>query len=176
MLERKLIEDCRAMYTLAGIFFENQEKPPNSVRVKYTFRIPYSESCSSTCSCWKTSCNINCDPGYCCFEREFIWGRLPMYVQDSIFRELTMCSLVVGGLKEKHMTVPFNLTEATESSTDDNMCSGFSFPCSWCSGKAILKSDIVGTEQVLDSALKIRSKESTLDRALLTLTAKVSAY
>ena len=189
ILERQLVEDCTTIYTLAGIFFENQEKPPNSVKVKYIIQIPYNNQCGSECPCWIKECNRtehHCDPGHCCIVREMLWGRLPMYVQDSIFRQLSMCSLVVGGLKEKSITISFNITDdmlssggpqhsttTTTSSSSSSECFGSEFPCSWCYAAPELSGNIVESELVTDTVFTIARSMSPLDKALLTLTAKV---
>ena len=56
ILEKQLINDCSTIYTLAGIFYENQEKPPNAVKVTYKIQIPDNSQCRSECSCWKLRC------------------------------------------------------------------------------------------------------------------------
>ena len=178
ILEKQLINDCSTIYTLAGIFYENQEKPPNAVKVTYKIQIPDNSQCRSECSCWKDACSIeHCDPGNCCFEKVMLWGRIPMYVQDSIFRQLSMCSLVVGGVKEKSITIFLNITDdALLSDSSSSDCYGSQFPCSWCSVgmPEHLSANAIQSQLGIDTVITIAKSTSPLDTALLTLTAKVS--
>ncbi len=178
ILEKLLINDCKTMLTLSGIFFEDQQTPPNTVKVTYKIQIPETFSCSSECPCWKKQCSANCDPGYCCFERDILWGRIPMYVQDTIFRELTMCSLVVGGFKEQSITISLNVTNEendVQNNDGENECTQLlNFPCSWCHTHPSMFLSFVNSKLWMDSTITIRPPYSPVDRALLSITAKVS--
>ena len=115
----------------------------------------------------------NCPSDYCCIERDFLWGRVPLNVQESVFRELTMCSLIVGGLKEKAITIVLNVSNETGNQRS-NQCLGSVFPCSWCYKGSLLNTGIQKTELWIDNAFTLKTSVSPLDKALLTLTAKVS--
>ena len=103
-----------------------------------------------------------------------------MYVQDSIFRELTMCSLVVGGFKEQSITISLNVTNEEntgQSIEDENECTQLlNFPCSWCHTKPSMILGFVQSDLWLDSAITISPPNSPVDRALLSITAKVSMH
>ena len=175
LLEDQLVQDCRTLHELSGLFFENQEKPPQSLKVKYTIQIPYDSQCSSVCSCWEKACSRyskECPENYCCIEKDFLWGRIPMYVQDSIYRELSMCRLVIGGLEEKQISINFNVTDVNI----DCVTVESSFPCGWCHKSVLFTSDYKLSSFGLDSTFTIVPSMTPLDKALSTLTAKVCIY
>lgn len=201
IVEDHIISDCKVLAGLAGIFFDDQQKPPNSVRVVYKLRIPYDIGCGSACPCWKEYCNkdatgasSDCEPGYCCIEKVFLWGRIPTYVQDNIFRHLTMCNLVVGGIKERVVTIPLNISKISTAghtddttadqlgtplqTTDTDTCSAAeaTIPCSWChhKGSSPITGTVLHAEHFLDTLFSVSQSITPLDRALLSVTAKVS--
>ena len=169
ILHRILSSDFNSMGKLAGAFFEDQPRPPNSVQVAYLIQVPYKSvdsQCISECSCWKDACNnTDCEPGYCCFERDFLWGRRPMYIRDSIFRQLSMCGFVIGGINEIIISIPLNMSDESADILC-SMCHDGADKMSVTVAKASL-----GTDTVIQFG---QPSSSPLDRALQSLTEKVS--
>ena len=170
ILERSLVRDDLTLARLSGVFFQDQQRPPHSVWVTYRIQVPYNSQCISECSCWKDACNsTDCEPGYCCFERDFLWGRKPMYIQDSIFRQLTMCGFVIGGIKEKTISIPLNISNESWG----GQCSLCQKPSDGNGGLNVgisFRSQKLGTDSLIAVWIEFMSP---LDQALLTITAKV---
>lgn len=173
IVEHQIINDCNTILKLSGIFFADQQKPPNSVKVTYKLQFPYDSQCESVCPCWKTQCTDHCTPDHCCIERQFLWGRIPNYAQDSIFRDLTMCNLIVGGVKEKSITINLNVSSTSVSPSLSQCADNGSMPCSWCYDSAVLKGSVTRSSFGLDTLLSMSPRTTPMERALMSVTAKV---
>ena len=177
ILENALAGDCVALRRLAGAFFTNQERPPHSVRVKYILCIPLNKNCSANdgCNCWSSdNCSPNssiCPASSCHVEREFLWGRIPLIVEDNIYRTLNVCPFMIGGNTEKRVSINFTLSGSEEDVL--NCITTKQFPCSWCSTSSLYQFDYVSSTNRIDDIATFAQKYSTLDQALFTLTEKV---
>lgn len=180
MLEDALAGDCVSLRKLARAFFTNQERPPHSVRVKYNLCIPLNENCTNNdCHCWSSKhCNLNssiCPENSCHVKKEFLWGRIPLIVEDNIYRTLSVCPFMIGGNTEKRVTINFTFSTSIETGSRENDCSTTKeFPCSWCMG---ITDDYhfkyVSSTNIIDDIATIAQEYSALDQALFTLTEKV---
>ena len=179
ILENALANEPTSLRKLAGVFYSDQEKPPHSVRVLYTIQIPYNTNCSTVCTCWekvcKTNDNVTCPEGFCCFEKLFLWARIPLLAHDDIYRTLEICPFIVGGLKEKEVSITLKLDNSVTANSHIHVNSN-DFPCAWCDENAYSEQLIHNQHlsNTLDHAFTLRSDQSPLEIALITVTAKVS--
>lgn len=179
ILENSLASDCVTLRKLAGVFFASQERPPHSVRITYSLCIPYNRDCDS-CehNCWSEGVCGNttlCPSGYCYVQREFLWGRIPLIVQDNIYRTLNICPFMIGGNTEKKIEINFTFTAPEEEEGGDqiNCVTTKQFPCNWCMGDSHYRWHYDPGLNTIDDIATIARYYSALDKALLTLTEKV---
>lgn len=178
ILENALANDCIALRKLSGIFFSNQERPPHSVMVDYSINIPIDEDCKSHCSCWNDICSTSgetCPLGYCCIEKKFLWGRIPLLVEDEIYRTLEICPFMLGGDTQKNITINLTLNNTSNKSDEINCITQRNFPCGWCieyNAAGYTGQYKKGTNG-LDGVGLYAERLSPLDKALTTLTEKV---
>lgn len=182
ILENALANDCIALRKLSGTFFSSQERPALSVKVDYTINIPIDEDCKSHCSCWNDICSTSsetCPAGYCCIKKKFLWGRIPLLVEDEIYRTLAICPFMLGSNIKKDIAINLTLNNTSNKSDEINCITQRKFPCGWC----IEYNDYTGytgyTGQYkkgtnsLDDVGLYAERPSPLDKALTTLTEKV---
>ena len=178
ILEDSLSNNCAALQNLSTVFFASQKNLPHSVKVHYILHVPIRNDCGSDCSCWnQENCNNNtgnCPDGYCCIEKHFLWGRVPLVVLDDIYRAMTKCPFIIGSSSERFVTIKLILNQ---TGTSDIICNTVSeFPCAWCRHyyQNVLNHD---GGNFLDSVLKIPVAQDyvtpSIDMALITLTEKV---
>lgn len=180
LLQKSLSSNWRALQNLSKAFFAVQEHPPHSVKVHYLIQIPINKECEG-CNCWNNaSCNSTgtCPDGYCCIVKDFLWGRVPMVVQDDIYRAMTICPFIIGSSTERSVAIKLTLSDQNGMNCDDGVICG-SFPCAWCSNNfnvPMFRNDLYDGE-FFDFVLKMPTlKEYTtpsIDIALITLTEKV---
>lgn len=183
ILEDSLSKDCMTLRKLAGIFFDTQERPPHSVRITYSLCIPYNTQCDGCqYNCWSndmciTNDNSTCPEGHCYVKREFLWGRVPLIVQDNIYRTLNICPFMIGGNTEKYININFTLITPQPNKGEEsiiNCVTTKQFPCNWCMGNNRYKWEYFSDINSFDDIGTVAQYYSTLDKALVTVTEKVS--
>ena len=171
LLQYALLQNDTDLNRLNGIFFAGQVNEQNSVKVRYILHIPIREECSSDCNCWnQDDCHNNstgnCPDGYCCIVKDFLWSRLPLIVQDEIYRAMTICPFILGSSSETSVTI-----ELTNHTILDQI------PCTWCCTEGDTK-HYVENPNFLDSFFDLEDayQLSLLDQALLEITERVSLH
>ena len=168
ILQSALEYNDTALHILNGIFSAGQIDEQNSVKVHYIIHIPMKEECNSDCNCWNDAyCNNNtenCPDGHCCIEKDFLWSRAPLIVQDEIYRAMTICPFILGSSSETSITIELkNQTILSQT------------PCTWCCTKGKIQ-NFVENPNFFDSFIELEQAHhlSLLDHALLEITKRVS--